>query len=152
MQFLSLMHNTTRNRIMYHFWLSIIFLAFLIVAIKTKNSNILQVHIGNDLDSKRGRQDNMCQFLTVHCIVAHTEHKLKISSCNQLIPVAPNHSDIALFLSDKVISAMATYSLSLLQEIRKTTFNNFSISHLDNNIRSKIISLGIHKQHIPRLY
>ena len=76
---------------MYHFWLGIIFLAFLIVAIKTKNSNILQVHLDNDLDSKQGRQDNMCQFLTVHCIVAHTEHKLKISSCNQLIPVAPNH-------------------------------------------------------------
>ena len=47
---------------------------------------------------------------------------------------------------------MATYSSSLLRQIRKTTFNNFSISHLDNNIRSRIISLGIHKQHIPRPY
>ena len=47
---------------------------------------------------------------------------------------------------------METYSSSLLQQIRKITFNNFSISHLNNNIRSRIISLGIHKQYIPRPY
>ena len=47
---------------------------------------------------------------------------------------------------------MATYSSSLLWQIRKITFNNFSISHLDNNVRSRIISLGIRKQYIPRPY
>ena len=47
---------------------------------------------------------------------------------------------------------MATYSSCFLCNIRRATFNNFGISHLDNAVRSKIISLGIRKQHIQRPY
>ena len=47
---------------------------------------------------------------------------------------------------------MATYSSCFLHNIRRAAFNNFGISHLDNAVRSKIISLGIRKQHIQRPY